>query len=172
MSNFFDKQNRLKPGFSTRTWQDLPAGLLVPPGSVSRKKQLRTEFQETPLECHKKTRTVEMPKPVYNAFRMEMARLESKHLDTATDMTHVLAFEKEASTLCEEYGVTLALAVDGENNIIVQTEELIVESAGEVELYQQYSNALHYGEKVMDDVALLYKPSETMTDKEWQVLDE
>lgn len=170
MSNFFNKRGQLRPGFSTKSWQSLGPGLLVPPGSV-RTKKLRKKIQETPLEVHQKTKVVEMPKPVYHAFKMELSRLIEKHLDTATDMTHVLAFENAANQLCEEYGVTLALAVDDQNNIIVQTEEMIVEEAGEVSMYQQFSDKLHGGAKVHDDIEVMMKPMDKMTDKDWDLID-
>ena len=171
MANFFDKRGNLRPGFTTRSWDAMGPGLLVPPGSV-KKQQLRKNLQETPLEVHKKTKTVTMPKPVLHAFRMELSRLIEKHLETATDMTHVLAFENAANKLCDEYGVTLALAVDSTNTIIVQTEELIIEDAGDVSMYQQFSDKLHGGAKVHDDVETMFKPVDKMTDKDWLLIDE
>lgn len=121
-------------------------------------------FHERPLEVKQKTKVVEWPKPVVAAFHIELARLVSRYLDTASSFTAVIQFENAASKLCEEYGVTLAVSVSG-NDITVDTEEIIQETAGELHQYQMFADAVHGGVKVKDDVDILYNPNASDEDK-------
>ena len=168
MANLFD-QERSK-------WQATNSGLVIPKGSgvgkstdvtvLNDDQRIRRNFQDTPLEAHKKTREVEIPKVALHAFRIELARLQDKYLDSGSSMQALIQFENAARALGEEYGITVVLAVDSDGNVMIDTEEILVEVAGDLTDYEIASKYLHGGVAVKDDLSILMNPNASDKDNE------
>jgi hypothetical protein len=167
MANLFDKERA--------NWKSTHSGLVVPRGAnvgrstdptVINEQYVRRNFQDTPLEAHKKTREVEIPKVALHAFRIELARLQDKYLDSGSSMQALIQFENAARALGEEYGVTVVMAVDGDGNVLIDTEEIITEVAGDLTDYEIASKYLHGGVAVKDDLGILMNPNASDKDNE------
>lgn len=147
---------------SSKNWDQLSHGLLVPQGYNKGKREVRKNFNELPLQTMKKTKVVDIPRPVLVALNMEMEKLVSKWLDESNQWINVIKFEEAAQRLGEEYGVTIVIGIietEEGPTINIDTEEILNETAGEVEQYQQFSDKFHGGAKVKDDIEILRDPN-------------
>ena len=161
-NNFFNKPE------PQRGWEEYGNGLYIPAGSVKKSRTLRKDFQAQPLEMHTKTKFKEISKPALAAFQLEVGRLVEKYLSVSTSFHSVLEFERQLEKIGEEYGLTPVVAVDGEN-IIIDTEEKLSETPGEVAEYQMFADKFHGGAKVVDDIDTFL--TKTPDDKEWAIAD-
>lgn len=151
----------------TKGFEQYGYGLYLPTGSV--KKEVRRSFQETPLEMKKKVKTKDISKIMLHCMRMEISRLTDTYLDGTGDMQNVLKLERALEKLGEDYGVTFVIAVSGDD-IIIDTEEILNEVAGDLSEYNLVSSMLHDGVKVLDDISAL-TGEQKVSDSEAKKLD-
>lgn len=141
--------------------------LILPESELKKHKRKLSSAQ--PLQTESKFKVVELSKPELLAFNTRVEVLTEQYLGQTTQYANVLKFEDAYHKLCEEFGLTGVVAVTGEGNVILDTEEHIEEVAGDLEEYQMISDAVFLGEKVKDDISIFFDPN--ATDKDLEILE-
>lgn len=161
----------MSENYSSKNWDALPGGLIVPKGtSGSQKREVRRSYDTAPKKMPKK-KTVDIPAPALEAMNIEIDRLVDRYLGETTDFQNVIKLEDALYDLGQEYGVTIVLSVlerNGEPYVVIDTEEIlnsVADDTPDAKLHQMFVDKAHgAGVKVKSDVDVLFDPKASQED--------
>lgn len=134
--------------------------------------RVRTEILDQP-EPGKYKKVVQISKPMFAMFKVEMSKLIDQYLDT-NNMQSLFKFEEKIKELGLDYGitpkVTFVKCINGEVDVILDTVEQIEEIPGGIEEYQAIAKHIWNGVPIIDDQELLLKKGD-LTPQEQRLIE-